>query len=598
MQNLDYGIIGNCRTAALVSKTGSIDWFCLPDFDSPSIFAGLLDREKGGSFHFEVTDDYIITQQYHGHTNILLTRFESPDHGFIVFDYMPRYMTEANRYYMPPEIHRYIRVIKGQPTVRVVYDPQINYAREKVRHEIGDQYIKTHSEEDSEDKVYLYSSMDFEKVLNSEEIVLEDHHFFLLSYNQKLVSVDINRILLDYERTKVYWLNYVNRSRDYLQYNDMIKRSLLVLKLLSYQSSGAMLAAATTSLPESIGETRNWDYRFCWLRDASMSIDTLLFMKQRTAAERFIGFVKKILKSSRDEPIQIMYGIRGEQTLTEETLDHLSGYENSRPVRIGNAAYHQVQNDSIGYLMDVIYKYYLYFPGTLDEVEEIWEIIKNMVRSVMAAWRKPDRSIWEFRTREMHFVFSKVMSWVAFDRASLIAELLHKDSYAKKWRDEADTIRSEVHEKGWSEELQCFTQAYGNRDYDSSLLLMQFYDFIPPDDERYVKTVKAIRENLYHEGLMYRYKAEDDFGVPTSSFTICTFWLIEALFMIGEREEAKEIFENMISYSNHVGLYSEDLDFRTKRQLGNFPQAYSHLALINTAVLFSEEKQLSKFIRP
>jgi Glucoamylase and related glycosyl hydrolases len=597
MNNLDYGVIGNCRTAALVSKKGSIDWFCLPDFDAPSIFAKLLDETKGGSFSFEVSDEYTIHQNYLGHTNILSTQYRSDEAAFIVYDYMPRYQTEGDRYYMPPEIHRLIRVIKGKPVIKVVYDPKINYAREEVRHEIVGSYIKTHSVDDSEDKIYLYTSMDFEKVLNREEIELTGNHFFLLSYNQKLVTVDINRITLDQERTKVYWLNYVNRSREYLQYNDMIKRSLLVLKLLSYQKSGAMLAAVTTSLPETIGETRNWDYRFCWLRDASMSIDTLLFMKQNTAAARFIGFVKRIMKS-RHESIQIMYGIRGERELTEETLTHLNGYENSGPVRIGNAAYYQEQNDSIGYLLDVIYKYYLYFPGTLDEVEEIWEIIKNLVRSVLASWQKPDRSIWEFRTKAHHFVFSKVMSWVAVDRASLIAELLHRDYYAEQWRREADLIKAEVHEKGWNEELQCFTQAYDNTDYDSSLLLMQFYDFIAPDDERYVKTVKAIKENLYHEGLMYRYKAEDDFGVPTSSFTICTFWLIEALYIIGEREEACEIFESMISYSNHVGLYSEDLDFETKRQLGNFPQAYSHLAFINTAVLFSEEKQLSKFIRP
>lgn len=377
MNNLDYGIIGNCRTAALVSKTGSIDWLCLPDFDSPSIFAKLLDEEKGGSFHFEVSNDYTITQNYHDHTNILLTRFISPDHGFIVFDYMPRYRTEELRYFMPPEIHRYIRVIKGRPQVRVVYDPQINYAREGVRHEIVGNYIKTYSVNDSEDKVYLYTSMDMEKILNREVIELTDHQFFLLSYNQKLVTIDINRILLEYERTKVYWLNYSNRSRHYLQYDDMIQRSLLVLKLLSYQNTGAMVAAVTTSLPETIGETRNWDYRYCWLRDASMSIDTLLFMKKKTAAERFIGFVKNILKSSRNEPIQIMYGIRGERDLKEEILPHLSGYENSRPVRIGNAAYCQVQNDSIGYLLDIFYKYYLYFPGTLDEIEEIWEIIKT-----------------------------------------------------------------------------------------------------------------------------------------------------------------------------------------------------------------------------
>lgn len=601
MENLDYGIIGNCRTAALVSKRGSIDWCCLPDFDSPSIFSKLLDEEKGGCFSFEVSDEYSVSQNYHGHTNMLLTRFDSLTDGFIIFDYMPRYHTGESSHYMPPEIHRYIRVTHGRPVVRINYDPRMNYAREQVRHEVVEGngfYIRTHSVENPGEKVYLYTDLDPQDVIGHNEIELSGHHFFLLSYNQKLVTVDINRMLLEYERTKVYWLNYVNRSRDYLQYNDMIKRSLLVLKLLSYQHSGAMLAAVTTSLPETMGEVRNWDYRFCWLRDASMSIDTLLFMKQRTAAERFIGFVKRILKSSRNETIQIMYGIRGERELTEEVLPHLSGYGNSRPVRIGNAAYYQEQNDSIGYLLDVIYKYYLFFPGTLDEVEEIWEIIKNLVRAVLAAWRNPDRSIWEFRTKKMHFVFSKVMSWVAVDRASLIAELLQRDYYAELWRKEADLIKAEVHEKGWNEELQCFTQAYENNDYDSSLLLMQFYDFIESDNERYVKTVKAIKENLYHEGLMYRYKAEDDFGLPTSSFTICTFWLIEALYKIGETDEAREIFEKMISYSNHLGLYSEDLDFTTKRQLGNFPQAYSHLAFINTAVLFSEEKRISQFIRP
>ena len=598
INNMDYGVIGNCRTAALVSKRGSIDWYCMPDFDSPSIFAKLLDKEKGGSFHFEVSDDYVITQKYNGNTNILMTRFESPDSGFILFDYMPRYRTSELRYYMPPEIQRLIRVFKGKPKIRVVYDPKINYAREEVKHEIIDNYIKTYSIDDSEDKVYLYTSMDLEKVLNREEVELEDHQFFLLSYNQKLVTIDLNRIMLEFERTKVYWLNFVNRSRDYLEHNEMIKRSLLVLKLLSYQESGAMLAAITTSLPETIGETRNWDYRYCWLRDASMSIDTLLFMRQKTAAERFIGFIKRIAKTSRDEPVQIMYGIRGEKNLSEEILPHLSGYENSHPVRTGNAAYFQEQNDSIGYLLDVIYKYYLYFPGTLDEVEEIWEIIKNLVRSVLASWKNPDRSIWEYRTKKHHFVFSKVMSWVAIDRASLIAELLQRDFYAAAWRREAEIIKQEVHEKGWNEEVQSFTQAYDNKDADSSLLLIYFYDFISADDERFIKTVKYIKKELYNEGLMYRYKAEDDFGVPTSSFTICTFWLIDALYMIGEKEEAKQIFERMISYSNHLGLYSEDLDFRSKRQLGNFPQAYSHLAFINTAALFSEEKKLSKFIRP
>lgn len=598
MRSLDYGVIGNCRTAALVSRYGSIDWFCLPDFDSPSIFARLLDSEKGGEFSFVPQNSAtVITQAYLGDTNILETKFEDESSAFVVYDYMPRYKTDDDKYYMPPEIHRYIRVLRGKPKVRVSYNPRMNYARDEVRHEVIHNYIKTYTVENVEDKIYLYSSIDCEGILSNDYIELSDHDFFLLSYNQKLVSVGYNRIMLDFERTKVYWLNWINRSREFVEYNKLVKRSLLVLKLMSYQQSGAMLAAVTTSLPESIGETRNWDYRFCWLRDGSMSIDTLLFMRHKNTTERFIKFVKHILKSRHDK-IQIMYGIRGERELEEEVLDHLSGYENSHPVRIGNAAYYQEQNDSVGYLLDIIYKYYLYFPGTLDEVEEIWEIIKNIVRQVYSSWRKPDRSIWEFRTRELSFVFSKVMSWVALDRASLIAELLHKDFYAERWRREAETIKAEIHEKGWNEELQSFTQAYENDDLDSSVLLMHFYGFIDAKDERFVNTVRAIKENLLYDGLMYRYKTADDFGVPSSSFTICTFWLIEALYVTGEREEALELFEKMISYSNHVGLFSEDLDFKTKRQLGNFPQAYSHLALINTASLFSEEKVLSRFIRP
>ncbi len=372
MKNLDYGVIGNCRTAALVSKEGSIDWLCLPDFDSPSVFTRLLDEEKGGSFAFLVSEEYTITQTYLGNTNILSTRFEASEGAFTVLDYMPRYKIGEQKYYLPPEVHRYLRVLYGKPKIRILYDPKMNYAGEETIHKVFPNYIRTSSTVDAEDKIYLYSSVDFDIILSGEELTLTDHQFFLLSYNQKLITIDVNRILLEYERTKVYWLNWTNRSREYKQYGDMINRSMLVLKLMSYHS-GAMLAAVTTSLPENIGETRNWDYRFCWLRDASMSIDTLLHMKHHGAAERFIGFIKRILKS-RDDTFQIMYGIRGERDLTEKILSHLAGYGNSHPVRIGNAAYSQQQNDSLGYLMDVIYKYYLYFPGTLDEVEEIWEV--------------------------------------------------------------------------------------------------------------------------------------------------------------------------------------------------------------------------------
>jgi GH15 family glucan-1,4-alpha-glucosidase len=366
---------------------------------------------------------------------------------------------------------------------------------------------------------------------------------------------------------------------------------------MSYQPSGAVLAALTTSLPESIGEVRNWDYRFCWLRDASMSIDTLLAVGHQGAAKRFMGFIKTIIRKKSDN-FQIMYGIRGERMLTEQILDHLSGHENSKPVRIGNDAYHQKQNDSFGYLMDVIYQYYRFFPGTLDEIEDMFEVVKNIVRTVSRDWREPDKGIWEIRGAEQHFVFSKVMSWVALDRAVSIAAILNKKDFEDKWKTIADEIREDVMTFGWNDEIQSFTQTYANTEMDSSLLLMEEYGFIEGDNERYMKTVDSVYKSLYNNGLMYRYNSEDDFGKPTSAFTICTFWMVRALYVVGRHEEARMIFDKLLSYSNHLGLFSEDLDFESKRQLGNFPQAYSHLALINTAKLFADKVELSRFIRP
>ena len=597
MYNLNYGVIGNCKTAALVSKDGSIDWLCLPSFDSPSVFSKILDEKAGGCFSFIMSDNYKISQKYLKGTNILCTRFISPEGSFEVLDFMPRYRTLQMDYYIPSEIYRYIRPLAGSPTFKVKYEPIMNYAQETSLHEKYEDYIKTTSCENSKDNLYLYSNFDFDAILNSEDIVLEKEGFFLLSYTQKLAQIDIDRVYLEYQRTKVYWLNWNNRSMKFKEYNDIISRCLLTLKLISYQDSGAGLAALTISIPETIGEVRNWDYRFCWIRDASMSVDTILKMGHQSAAKRYMGFIKRILKTKSDS-FQIMYGIGGERILKEEILPHLAGFENSQPVRIGNAAYSQRQNDSLGYLMEVMYQYYIHFPGTLDEVEEMWEIVKNIVKTVFEEWRKPDQSIWEFRNREKHYVFSKVMCWVALDRAINIAKFLNKPAYEEYWQEEADKIKEDIFLHGWNQEMQSFTQTYDNFDMDSSLLLMEQYGFIQADDERYIKTVKKIKKELFHKGLMYRYKSGDDFGLPSSSFTICTFWMIRALYVIGQKKDAMKIFNRMLTYSNHLGLFSEDLDFDTKRQLGNFPQAYSHLAMINTAILFAEEKAFSKFVRP
>jgi alpha,alpha-trehalase len=598
MEHFKYGAVGNCRSAALISDRGSIDWFCLPDFDSPSVFAKLLDEDKGGCFAFVVDSHYTVSQKYVEHTNILSTTFNSIEGGFEVIDFMPLYrIDQQNEYFQPPEIYRLIRLKHGTPRFRVEYRPILNYARDEVIHRTGPDFVKTASSRNELDTIYLYSGLNFEKILNSEEFVLIHNEFLLLSCNQKLIKIDQNRVELEFQRTRVYWMNWSNRSKKYTLYNDIIERSILVLKLMSYQRSGAVLAALTTSMPESIGETRNWDYRFCWLRDASMSIETLLLVGHQGTAKRFMNFIKNILKTKSDT-FQIMYGIRGERILTEIELTHLSGYKNSQPVRVGNDAYHQKQNDSFGYLMDVIYQYYRYFSGTLDEIEDMFEVVKNMVKTVMDDWEKPDKSIWEIRGDEKHFVFSKIMCWVAMDRAVSIAKLLYKDNLAIKWQEVATTIKEDVLAKGWKEEIQSFSQTYENTELDSSLLLMEAYGFITPEDERYRKTVEAVYSSLRYNGLMYRYNSADDFGVPTSAFTICTFWMIRALFVIDRQEEARVMFNEMITYSNNLGLFSEDLDFETKSQLGNFPQAYSHLALINTARLFADAEEVSRFIKP
>ncbi len=589
MTHLDYGIIGNCRTAALVSKTGAIEWLCFPMYDSASVFAKILDTEKGGSFEFITSDDYKCSQKYIPNTNILVTSFSNGADSFEVIDFMPRYYyRDQKQAYSPPDVIRYVKLKSGKPRFKIHYNPKLEYAEKKTVTEVHKDFIKSYTYSGTYDSLYLYSDIELEKVVNGEEIELKNDVFFLNSYNQKLLKQTLERSYLKLQRTKVYWLNWSEDTTRFNAYNKEVQRSALVLKLLSYSKTGAVLAAATTSLPETIGENRNWDYRFCWLRDASMVIKTMTQIGHWKSAERFLNFIIDVV-SDKDEKIQIMYGINKEKNLRERTLPHLAGYENSTPVRIGNAAYKQKQHDIYGILMDVIYHQFSLFETSLQNSEELWTITRSIVRIVKQNWRKPDRGIWEIRTEQRHFLFSKLLCWVAIDRAIKIAVLIKRQDYAEKWSKLRDTISKDIQSKGWNEEKQAFTQAYGSKDLDASTLLMESFGFIEASDYRYVSTVKATQRELCRNGLMYRYKNRDDFGYPTSSFTICTFWLIQALFRIGEKEEAQKLFEQLLTYSNHLGLFSEDIDFDTKRLLGNFPQAYSHLALIETAILFQKK---------
>lgn len=586
MRNLDYGIIGNCKSAALVSKSGSLEWCCLPNFDSAAVFAKLLDVNKGGSFEIEVTEDYKITQEYLWGTNILSTVFDNGIDAFQLIDFMPRYQREDGSYYSAPDIIRFLRLLKGKPSIKVLYNPRLDFAREKTYNENKDSYIKSYTSEGKFESLFLYSSFDLNSILERKEIEIKEHGYFLMGYHEKLAEQTLDRIYLKFQRTKTYWMNWSEHTTKYKYYNEEILRSALVLKVLTYKKSGAVLAAATTSLPETIGEERNWDYRFCWIRDASMVIKVMADLGHSKSAKDFLQFILNLIPH-KDEKIQIMYGINGEKNLTEHILDHLDGFENSKPVRTGNAAYIQKQNDIYGILMEVIYQQFVQFESNLENNEELWTVTRGIVQIVEKHWKEPDKGIWELRTEERHFVFSKLLCWVAIDRAIKIGEILRKGVNDTKWVSLRAEIYDDIYKNGWNEEVQAYTQSYGSKDLDASTLLMENYGFVDAMDPRYVSTVKATEKELSRDGLMYRYKNKDDFGEPSSSFTICTFWFINSLYKIGEIEKSKKLFDQLLSYSNHLGLFSEDIDFETKRLLGNFPQAYSHLALIETAANFS-----------
>lgn len=583
--NLHYGIIGNGVSGALVSKDASVDWLCLPHFASPSVFAKILDK-KGGHLGLTSVANAVTHQSYLENTNILKTVFESEDGSFEVLDFMPRYQKVNGRYYNPPELTRIIKPLTGRSAIAIDYKPALEYAKGTTETHIKGSHLISISEDETHyDTLFFYSNIPYTKVLEGGSFVLTETVFITLSYCEKLELPSVEKAWYDFDLTKAYWLNWVQRTKAYPLYKQQIERSALTLKLLSYDKTGAIIAALTTSLPETIGEVRNWDYRFCWIRDSSMVIKVLSQLGHRQVVKRFIDYIIDLIPE-KDEKLQIMYGIGGERTLTEETLDHLEGYHGSKPVRIGNDAYRQKQNDIYGILIDAIYVELNNYSLDYERKEELWEVVKNIVWIVSHNWEQPDKGIWEFRGEDKHFTFSKVLCWVAIDRAIKIAQLLGKEK--PKWVETRQRIKTQIEERAWNEEVQAYTQYYGSKSLDASVLLMEQYDFIRADDPRFVATVKATEKELLRDGLMYRYKNEDDFGEPSSSFTICTFWFIRSLVKIGEVDKAKTLFDRLLSHANHLGLFSEDIDFESKRLLGNFPQAYSHLALIDTAIQFNE----------
>ena len=585
-KGLNYGIIGNCKSSALINADSSIDWCCLPQFDSSAVFCKIIDEKIGGSFKIEVDKSYTITQHYLNNTAILKTNFRNNENEFEVLDFMTRFKLDDKNFYNPPELQRMIRPIRGLPKIKVLYNPTLEYANGKTKTYKKEDFIVSVFEEASYETLFLYTDIEKNKILENKEFELAEPVYLNLSYNEKIDVPNLEKSNLELEKTKEYWINWCKKGPKYKLYNDEVKRSAITLKLLTFEKTGAVLAAATTSIPETIGEVRNWDYRFCWIRDASMVIKIIAKLGHERIVKNFIDFIVNLIPN-KNEKLQIMYGIDGQKILTEKKLDHLSGYKNSKPVRIGNAAYIQKQNDIYGILVDVIHFQIEKFKEENYKYEQLWSIVKSVVWVVEKNWKKPDKGIWEFRNEDQHFTFSKLLCWVAIDRAIKISNLIKKGRKTDRWIPLRDEIKNDILSNAWNPKIKAFSQSYGSDFLDASVLLMESYGFIESKDPKYIDTVKAIEKELLYDGLLFRYKNNDDFGEPKSSFTVCTFWYINSLFKIGEETKAKHLFDQLLSNSNHLGLFSEDLDFKTKKMLGNFPQAYSHLALIETAMNFN-----------
>jgi alpha,alpha-trehalase len=588
---LDYGIIGNCRTAALIKKNGSMGWCCFPHFDSQSVFAKIIDEEKGGSFEIQPIGKYKISQKYISSTNVLETAYYNGHHSFKIIDFFKRYKYK-DKIIKDNKIYRLIKVTKGKPKARIIYNPKLNYAKGRTTLRLHDKHI---SASNKHHELRLYSNMTLKSILKKKVLDLQNNTYFIITFdedNREYSARIVNRRL---NKTVKYWKTFIQRLTIPKFYKKNVVRSALTLKLLTYEDTGAVVAAATTSIPEIIGGQRNYDYRYCWLRDSSFTINALTRMCSFGASIDYMKFLRSIaLGSSISKKdgifdMQIMYSINGGKKLTEKVMKHLSGYENSRPVRIGNSAYKQKQLDVAGEVIDTIHEFYVHYSYVEHLDDSVWHLVVNLVNYVIGEWKKKDNGIWEFRAKREHFTFSKLMAWVALDKAIEISKFHKREQNLEQWNTVRDEIRKDIEDNAWSEEKQAFTMFYGGKDLDASVLLMPYYGFIKATHQRMKKTILAAEKELSKEGLVMRYTMEDDFGKPSNAFTICTFWFIDALYMAGYKNKAKNIFRNVLRYSNHLGLFSEDIDLKTKQLTGNFPQAYTHIALINTAALLSEK---------
>jgi GH15 family glucan-1,4-alpha-glucosidase len=595
----NYGVIGDLHTVALVGVDGSIDWCCLPHFDSPSVFATLLDNTLGGYFKISPIAADARKQLYVPDTNVLVTRFFNSDGISEVIDFMP--IEACGLRGEKAHAHQIIRrvvAVSGAAQFRLQCFPAFNYARDP--HE-----IQLHSQ-----GVLFASRSAALGFVTPIEVSIEDTGVvaeFTLNPGQCLTFFlrhmergDRAELLVTEEsgqeafrHTVDFWRRWLAQCRYAGRSREMVRRSALVLKLLTYAPTGAIVAAPTTSLPEKIGGVRNWDYRYCFIRDASFTLYALMRLGFNGEADQFMGWLEKRCQELKpDDSLQPLYSIEGHHNLPEETLDHLEGYRGSRPVHIGNAAYKQVQLHIYGELLDSVYLYNKYGAPIS---YELWCNLYRLLDYVCEHWQEADEGIWEVRGGRRHFVYSKLMCWVALDRGLRLAKKRSFPADHDRWLKARDEIYEEIMARGWNEKRGAFVMDYDSDILDASNLLMPLVFFVSPSDPRMLNTIDQIRKELVSDSLVLRYPTENKSpdGLPgrERAFTVCSFWLVEALTRAGRVDEAGLMFEKMLSYANHLGLYAEEIG-HSGEALGNFPQAFTHLGLISAA--FNLDRVLGK----
>jgi GH15 family glucan-1,4-alpha-glucosidase len=583
----DYALIGDCRSAGLISRDGSLDWLCLPRFDSPSVFAALLDAKNGGRFLVRPIGEFRTERRYLANTNVLETVFRTPTGACVLRDLMPVSSEEGKRAYLTPEFEvlRELEGVEGEVEVEILYVPRPDYGRARplleergalgLRCEVDGTSLTLRSEMPLELTDGDRSASGFARIRTGERKYLS------LTYSMEAPAVvpllgEAARGRI--ERTVRWWQEWANRCT----YDGPYRDAVVALKLMTYAPSGALVAAPTTSLPEAIGGVRNWDYRYCWLRDASFTLRALFTLGYREEAEAYVGWLLHATRLTWPE-LQVLYDVFGEARLPERELVHLEGYAGSRPVRIGNDAQGQLQLDVYGEVINGTARF-LDRGGRFDS--DTSRMLDGLGRTVCRRWREPDEGIWEGRSGRFHNTHSKVLCWVALDRLIEMHEAGYLHVSVDLFRVNRDEIRKEIEAHGYNERIGSYTRTFDGEEMDASLLTLPLYGYIEGTNPRMRSTCARIHEKLAHDGLVYRYETGTDDGLPPGegAFGICSFWAVECVARGGNVGAAARTLEQLLTYANDVGLFAEEIDPHTGAALGNFPQAFTHIGLINAAL--------------